>query len=249
MEELLAFMFTTVLGDRSADIQRIIVNGHTYDEAMIIITMSSDKFSNWKPILDRLWDMGFKWHRYPNVNIIHVMFLSGYVIDLARAMISVLSLILHDILDALNFEKWNEITRIAKIEMNWRGGGSQVIVASYKFTVNILKGTFELVRPVKDKAEADKVINTLKKYGYELHARINKHGKYLAVKISARFIERYSDIKAQVIEVLCRKLEKTKSERKRMEIIKAIIRLASTEEWPHTCPSYLRNSSLTISIQ
>mgnify|MGYP001770810735 CR=1 FL=1 len=41
--------------------------------------------------------------------------------------------------------------------------------------------------------------------------------------------ERYEDIKAQVIEVLCRKLEKMKDERKRRIITKHLRRLAPTK--------------------
>ena len=63
----------------------------------------------------------------------------------------------------------------------------------------------------------------MKRYGYE--ARVNKHGKRFAVKISAKFVERHGEIKEQVIEVLCRKLENTKDEEKKQIIIKHIKRL------------------------
>ena len=47
--------------------------------------------------------------------------------------------------------------------------------------------------------------------------------------IPAYVIEKYDDIKGQVIEVLCRKLGKTKDEKKRQIITKHLRHLAPTE--------------------
>ena len=220
-EELLAFTLTAVLGDGSADIRKNVIN-HPYDEAVIKIAISSKKFDTWKSILSKLWDAGFKWN--PNTN--EIRFYGSYAIDLTRAMISVLPPILCGVLDALDFEKWDNLRKIAEMEVKWRRGEMQVDVAGYKFTVEVFKGTFELVRPVRNEVEAEKVIDVLKAvYGNELYVRINKYGKYLAIKISATFIEKHDDIKEQVIEVLCRKLKRTKDERKKQIIAKHLMRL------------------------
>ena len=47
-EELLTFIFTAILSDGSANIEK---DSHDYDKAIIKITMSNDKFNTWKPIL------------------------------------------------------------------------------------------------------------------------------------------------------------------------------------------------------
>ncbi|WP_252901508.1 hypothetical protein, partial [Vulcanisaeta sp. JCM 14467] len=60
--------------------------------------------------------------------------------NLARAMINVLPPILKDILGALSFEKWNNLRRIAEMEVKYRRGEMQVDVAGYKFTVSV-RGT------------------------------------------------------------------------------------------------------------
>ncbi|WP_054850392.1 hypothetical protein [Vulcanisaeta sp. JCM 14467] len=104
------------------------------------------------------------------------------------------------------------------MEVKWRRGETQIIVASYGFAVSVRKGTIMLIHQVRDGVEAEKVINALKaKYGNEFHAYINKRGKYLAVIVPAYVVEKYDDIKEQVIEVLRRKLEKTKDEKKKTE--------------------------------
>ncbi len=93
----------------------------------------------------------------PNANVIYMtIFLSGYAIDLARAMITILPPILRDVLDALGFEKWAGLKRIANMEIRWR----------------------------RDEVEADKVIDALNaKYSNEFYSYVNKSGKYLAVTI------------------------------------------------------------------
>ena len=228
MEGLLAFMFAAVLGDGSADITKSIINGYAYDVPVITITMKD--FDVWRPILNKLWDMGFKWNKSNTNGTTNVRFVSSNAINLARAMISVLPPILRDVLDALGFEKWLRIRRIAEMEVKWRRGEMSVDIAGFKFTVVIHEGTVELVRPVI--TEVEKVINVLRAvYGDEFvkYVRINKSGKRLAVKIPMYVFERYDDIKAQVIEVLRRKLEKAKDEKKKQIITKHLMKLASTE--------------------
>ena len=228
-EELLAFMLTAVLGDGGA---RIAKRSDGSDIAVIKITMSGEKFDRWEPLLSRLWDR-FRWHKYPNnpnTDDVNVTFFSGYAIDLSRAMIAVLPPILRDVLDALAFEKWSNLRRIAEMELKFRIGESQVIVANYGFTVNAHKGTVVLMRWTKDDIETKKVIDALKAlYGNELHARVSSYGKRRAVIIPMYVFEKYDNIRRQVIEVLCRKLEKVKDERKRQEIIKLLMRLTPTE--------------------
>ena len=75
--------------------------------------------------------------------------------------------------------------------------------------------TLVLVRWTKDEAETKKVIETLKaKYGVEFYAYVNKSGKCLTVTIPMYVIEKYDDIKKHVVEVLCRKYNKVKDEKK-----------------------------------
>ncbi|GAB6945061.1 hypothetical protein [Vulcanisaeta sp. JCM 14467] len=71
-------------------------------------------------------------------------------------MITILPPILRDVLDALGFEKWAGLKRIANMEIRWR----------------------------RDEVEADKVIDALNaKYSNEFYSYVNKSGKYLAVTI------------------------------------------------------------------
>ncbi|WP_054850262.1 hypothetical protein [Vulcanisaeta sp. JCM 14467] len=229
-EELPALMFTAILGDGYADVVKLVINGRVYDKAVIKITMSGKKLDTWEPLLERLKGMGFGWRPYPVGGAVDVRFYDGNAIDLARAMINALPPILKDIFDALSFEKWLSLRRIAEMEVKWRSGEMQIIVVGYKFSVSILKGTVVLVHKAKDDAEVKIIVNALRaRYGDEFvkYVRVNKSGKYLAVKIPMYVFERYEDIKSQVIEVLCRKLEKTKDEKKRQIIIKHLKRLTT----------------------
>ena len=136
-DELLAFMLTAILGDGCAD---IVKDGHDDDESVIKIVMSSKGLNAWKPLLQKLKKMGFRSARPTEEgSAVHVPFCSGNAIDLAKAMIAILLPILHNILDALGFEKWERIKRITEMETKWRWSESQVIVAGYKFTVNAQK--------------------------------------------------------------------------------------------------------------
>ena len=226
-EEILTFVFTAVLGDGWADITKVVINGRVYDETVIEITMSDKKFKRWEPLLDKLREMGFKSGKpYSEGNVIKVTFYGSNAINLARAMIAVLPPILRDVLDALAFEKWLKLRRITEMEVKWRRGEVSVNIASYRFTVNAQKHYIVLERKVKDGAEAEKVINALRaRYGDGLQTRVNKSGKYLAVTIPMYAFEKYEDIKVQVIEVLCKKLERTKDEKKKQAIIKHLRRL------------------------
>ena len=231
-EGLLALMFTAILGDGSADIAKVVINGRVYDEAVIGIAMSDEEFKRWEPLFERLKNMGFRSGK-PNLinsNVVVVPFYGSNAIDLARAMINVLPPILRDVLDALGFEKWVNMRRIAEIELKWRRGESQVIVAGYKFTVHVREGDVRLVHWARDEVEKDEVIDALKaRYGDGFTVNVHKSGEHLDVVIPMYVFEKYDDIRRQVIEMLCRKLEKTKDEKKRQIIIKHLRRLASTE--------------------
>ncbi len=233
IEELLAFMLTAILGDGTVDIRKTVKDDRVYNGGAIIeITLASHKFDRWKPLLCKLQSVGFKSSK-PKIqnNTVKVGFYDSNAIDLTRAIINVLPPILRDILDALSFDKWDNLRRIAKMELKWRKGESQVIVANYKFTVAVRESTVELVRKTGDGVEARKVIDELRAvYGDEFHARVNNNGKRLAVKISMYVFERYDEIKRQVIEVLRRKLEKTKDEKKKQIIIKHLTRLTTLTE-------------------
>ena len=229
---LLAFMFTAILGDGDADIVKVIKNGRVYDKAVIEIAMSDERYKAWEPLLERLKGMGFRSAkpRTKEGNAVDVPFYGSNAIDLAKAMINVLPPILHDALDALGFEKWLRIRRIAEMEIKWRKGESQVIVASYGFTVNILKGTVILERKAKDDVEVKNINDALRvRYGDEFvkYVRINKSNNHFAVKIPMYAFEKYKDIKEQVIEVLRRKLEKIKDEEKKQIIARHLTRLTT----------------------
>ena len=232
MEELLSFMFTAVLGDGWADVVKPIINGRAYDETVIEVAISDERFSVWVPLFERLKSMGFRNGKPSLVNGIEVEvgFYGSNAIDLARAMINVLPPILRDILDALAFEKWNNLRKIAEMELKWRKGESQVNVAGYGFTVNARDDTVVLEHRAKDDAEVKMIVDALRaRYGDGFAVNVYKSGKYLDVVIPMYVFEKYDDIRRQVIEVLCRKLEKTKDEKKRQIIIKHLRRLAPTE--------------------
>ncbi|GAB6945280.1 hypothetical protein [Vulcanisaeta sp. JCM 14467] len=141
-EGLLAFMLGAVLGDGWADVVKLVINGRGYDEAVVEITMADEEFERWVPLFERLRKIGFKSSKPSLVNGYEVMvrFYGSNAINLARAMINVLPPILKDILGALSFEKWNNLRRIAEMEVKYRRGEMQVDVAGYKFTVSV-RGT------------------------------------------------------------------------------------------------------------
>ena len=234
MEELLAFMLGAILGDGSAGVFKTAKNGHVYDETVVKITMVDEEFKKWELLLERLKKMGFNWGKpvQTSDDVIAVRFYGSNAINLARALINVLPPILRDILDALGFEKWERTKRIAGMEVKFRRGEAQISIANHGFTINVQKSTVVLVHKVKDDAEVNEVINALKAmYGDEFakHVRVNKSGEYQVVKIPMRIFMRYEDIKRKVIEVLCRKLERTKDEEKRQIIARQLRRLAPTK--------------------
>ena len=230
-EELLAFMLGVVLGDGYADVEKLKINGRAYDEAVVKITMSGEELDAWKPLLMRLRSMGFNWRPVPiGDGAVDVRFYGGNAIDLARAMINVLPSVLKDVFNALDFEKWINLRRIAEIKMKWRRGEAQINVAGYGFTVDVHKNTVWLKHKVKGDAEVKMVVDALRvRYGDGFAVNIHKSGRYRVVAIPMCMIEKYEDIKEKVIEVLCRKLEKTKNEEKRQIIIKHLKQLAPTE--------------------
>ncbi|WP_252900916.1 hypothetical protein [Vulcanisaeta sp. JCM 14467] len=102
-------------------------------------------------------------------------------------------------------------------------------MAGYGFTVDVHKNTVALEHRARDD-EVEKVIKALRAvYGIELQVNVYRSGRYRVVAIPVYVFEKYSDIKEQVIRVLCRKYERTKDERKRQEIIKALRRLTPTK--------------------
>ena len=93
-------------------------------------------------------------------------------------------------------------------------------MAGYEFMVTVQKSEVVLEHRAKGDAEVGEVIETLRvRYGDGFYAYVDKSGRYLAIIIPMYVIERYDEIKEQVIEVLCGKLEKIRDEKKR-QIIK-----------------------------
>ena len=228
-EGLLAFTFTAILGDGST---MIVKDGRGYDEAVIRLTMSNEKFKKWEPLLRRLREMSFRWAKPKTVgDVIRVPFYGSNAIDLARAMIGVLPPILRDVLDILNFEKWERMRQTAEMEVKFRRGEMRVVIAGYGFTVVVRKSTVELEHRAKDDAEVDGVVSALRAvYGDGFAVNIRKSGRYRVVAIPMHIFERYDDIRAQVVEVLCRKYERTKDEEKRQIIAKHLKRLTAPTE-------------------
>ena len=196
------------------------------------MTMSNEKFKGWEPLVGQIKENGFNWKSDPvGGGVVDVRFYGGNAIDLAKAMISVLPSILRDALDVLSFKKWISIRRIAEMEVKWRRGESQIEIAGYKFTVSVRRNTIKLMHQVKDKTEAEEVVDALRAvYGDGVYTYVNRGGKYLLVRIPMYVFEKYGDIKAQVIEVLRKKLERTKDERKKQIITKHLTRLTHKED-------------------
>ena len=134
---------------------------------------------------------------------------------------------MRDVLDALSFEKWVNLRRIAEMEVKFKIGESQIIIANYGFTVNVLKSTVILERKAKDDTEVKMVVDALRAvYGDGFIVNVYKSSGYLLITIPMYVFEKYDDIKGQVIEVLRKKLERTKDEEKRQTILKHLMRLA-----------------------
>lgn len=233
-EALLGLVFTAILGDGSTYVTKIVKGDRTYDIAVVEIVMSSEKLRKWKSLLDGPKGMDFVWHPYPKLNgdTVNVMIYNSRVIDLARAILSALPPVMRDLMDTSAPEKWLNMKRIINMELKYRRGEVQIDMAGYGFTVNPIKTTVALVRIVKDYIEANEVRDALKRvYGKEFagNIRIDKSGRYLVVAIPMYVFERYDGIRAEVIQVLCRKLQRTKDEEKRRIIAKHLRRLVPTE--------------------
>ncbi|ADN49541.1 hypothetical protein [Vulcanisaeta distributa] len=227
-EALLAILFTAVLGDGSAFIAD---NGH-YAKPVIEIVMSSEKYKMWKPLLEKLKSTGFSWNKVPRTdrNSVNVVFNGSHAIKLARGMISILPSIIKDVIDALAVKTWINIKQIAEFEPKFRKGMQIIVIADHAFSVTIKEGTVELRHHAKDEKEVKEILEKLKSiYGDEFVSQINvypeKGGKYLTIVVPMRLIERYDDIRVQVIRVLCQKLRMIKSERKEQIIVKHLTRL------------------------
>ena len=224
-EEVLAFTFTAILGDGSAFIRK----DRGYDVTVLEITMLDEKFKAWgSSLLAKLREMGFRSGKpITRGNKVEVRFYGSNAINLARAMIDVSPSILKDILDALGFEKWERIKRIAEMEVRWRKGEMQVSVLGYRCTVDVQKGTVRLALKAKDEDEAKRIIEMLRAVYDDVHARINRsHGKCV-VRLPMKFIEEHIEVRIQVVKVLCQKYRKVKDEVKRKIIAMHLLKLAT----------------------
>lgn len=219
-DALLGFIFTAILGDGTVDIKHI---AHGNVEPVIYITMSSSKFDKWKPVINRL---DIKWWGLKTKD--RIFFFSSNAIDLARSIINVLPPVLSDILDTLKIKKWINLKQIARMEMKFKIGENQVNIANVKFTVNIHKSTIELIHKARNENEIKEIVEILRNiYGENFAINMRKSSKYLVIAIPAYVFEKYEDIRKQVIQVIYRKLEKTKDEKKRQIMIKYLSRLTS----------------------
>ncbi len=223
--EAILLLLTAILGDGYV----IITKYHgRYDTPVISITMKTESFNKWEPILSKL---SIRWRKYQRGSKTEVMWRSGHAIDLTRIILNVLPPIFKDMLDALGPKKWINMKKIAEIELNWRLGKNKVLIAGYEFSVNVLKTTVRLRHLAKNKDEVDMIRKALMKvYGDKFisQTHINGNGKYMEVIIPMRLIMEYNDIKMQVIQVLCKILKKTKDEQKRQTITNHIMKLIPT---------------------
>ena len=76
-------------------------------------------------------------------------------------MINALPPILRDVLDVLNFEKWNNLRSITEIEPKFRRGEMQIVIAGYGFTVFIHTSAVVLEHKVRDGVETERVVKAL----------------------------------------------------------------------------------------
>ena len=85
--------------------------------------------------------------------------------------------------------------------------------------MNIYESTVRLMHQARDDIEVGEIINALKiKYGDEFCVYVNRSRGHEFVMIPMYVYERFNGIKEQAIGVLCRKLERTKDEKKRQII-------------------------------
>ena len=224
-EALLAFMFAAVLGDGYAGVKK----------PRIRLVISASKLDMWGPILNKLDSMGFKARQDPLRNTFKITYTSGYAIDLARAMINALPSVFIDLLNALGIKKWLDIRQVANTEVRFRLGESRVLVGGEAFTVAVSRGSVMLVRRVRDWVEVEKILERLRSnYGNDFisEVRVHRSGGYLVVTIPARLVKAFDDVKAHVVEVLCKKYWRAKDDGTRREIIKALSRLVPAGTYP-----------------
>lgn len=224
--ELLAFILGAYLGDGSVTMEQGKKGNSVYNKYTITLSMSSEEFEMWRPILEKL-RKDFRWGKSESKNAVYIRFYSGVATDLAKAVIGALPMSIRNILDSLDFEKWRKLKIVAEMRPKFRLG-DRALISGYEFTVHVHSGTIELMHYEKDENAAKKVREELAiKYGNLVS--IYRTGRRLAVVIPVLLIEKYDEIKREVIKTICRKIEKTEDEKRRTELIKALRRLALVE--------------------
>ena len=110
------------------------------------------------------------------------------------------------------------LKKIAK-KMKFGMGKMRIDVASIKFALHVQNATLRLIHHTNEE-EVNKVIKKLKSTYSDIEVKVNNSARRKAIVIPRYVLEKYNDIKEQVIDVLCRKLEKTKDEEKKQIIAK-----------------------------
>ncbi|WP_054854793.1 hypothetical protein [Vulcanisaeta sp. JCM 16161] len=143
---------------------------------------------------------------------------------MARKIFDTIPPVIRVLFDVLNIDKWNKLKRMINL-MPIRGT-SQIKIAGIRFSIDVLKRGVELRVVRCNEVDVHKIIKQLKQiYGENFDVRKRRAGKCVKVVIPWDEVKAREDIKMSVIPKLYEMLNRTKNEKKKEQIIRALTEL------------------------
>ncbi|WP_054854628.1 hypothetical protein [Vulcanisaeta sp. JCM 16161] len=222
-EEIVRYLLSFILGDGYVSSK--------HREIRLIIAASDIK--PWEEILEKLnynspekimWSIDDK---TSSSNVIRIRFNSTNAILLSKIIVSKTPSIMADMLTILNTEKWNNIIKMANMNINRKI--RQVRLYGINFSIFIKKGKILLVKRFKELQKAKNTINILRSILNEKVMHIQKWGNTYALVIPISEIignDIFQELKPQILNIICKRYEKSRNKK---ELVKAILSLAPME--------------------
>ncbi|WP_446751825.1 hypothetical protein [Vulcanisaeta sp. JCM 16161] len=223
-ENLLRFMSTVILGDGNVTLLKH-SNSKARLKPVIKISIGQVKFNEWEPILSMLKNHDIDYEIFNSAKGEVPIFIRGNnAINLARKIFDTIPPVIRVLFDVLNIDKWNKLKRMINL-MPIRGT-SQIKIAGIRFSIDVLKRGVELRVVRCNEVDVHKIIKQLKQiYGENFDVRKRRAGKCVKVVIPWDEVKAREDIKMSVIPKLYEMLNRTKNEKKKEQIIRALTEL------------------------
>ncbi len=224
---LLIFLLTSILGDGYANAYLRRNRLRARIEITVNAAKLEEKLEEWKAILEKLSkSLNVKYNLNSKNNVANISFYDSHAVKLARAILDAVPPILGEVLDALESDKWLGIKKISNVEFKYIRGESQVEIYGERFTIDY--NNLRLVLSTKNSIRALRIYEKLRN-AYEKVSIRQKKG-YTIVSIPFKAIIGNDELRNAIRRVLCSKLRKTKNEKTRAKIIRALMKLSSSKE-------------------